>query len=94
MTENVLEKVDERNAESVHKVSRTASAVAEAIENGIKAARRVGKHGSNAAAEFMDDTALRIKRHPVETAMAAFALGFAVGGLADRLIRGRYGRQT
>lgn len=54
-------------------VSRTASAFADAIENGIDAAKRVGKRGSDAAEEFMDDTILRIKRHPVETVVAAFA---------------------
>lgn len=87
MAGNVFEKADERTAESIHKVSRTTSAVAEAIESGIDTAKRLGKHGSDAAEELMDDTVLRIKRHPVETVVAAFAVGFAVGGLLDRLIR-------
>lgn len=86
---NVLDKEDECGAESIHKVSRTASAFADAIENGIDTAKRVGKRGSDAAEEFMDDTVLRIKRHPVETVVAAFALGFVIGGLVDRLIRRR-----
>lgn len=84
-----MEKVDERTADSVRKMSRTTSAVAEAIESGIETAKRVGKRGSDAAEEFMDDNVLRIKRHPVETVVAAFALGFAIGGLADCLIRRR-----
>ena len=87
MTGNVMEKMDERTAESIHKVSRTTSAVAEAIESGIDTAKRLGKHGSDAAEELVDDTILRIKRHPVETVVAAFAIGFAIGGLLDRLIR-------
>lgn len=82
---NVLDRANERGAESIHKVSRTA----DAVENGIDAAKRVGKRGSDAAEEFMDDTVLRIKRHPVETVVAAFALGFAIGGFVDRLIRRR-----
>ncbi len=86
---NGLDRADERGAESIHKLSRTASAFADAIENGIDAAKRVGKRGSNAAEEFMVDTVLRIKRHPVETVVAAFALGFAFGGLVERLIRRR-----
>lgn len=86
---NVLDRMDERGAQSIHKVSRTASAFADAVENGIDAAKRVGKHGSDAAEEFMDDTVLRIKRHPVETVVAAFALGFAIGGFVDRLVRRR-----
>lgn len=87
MTGNVLDKMDERAAESIHKVSRTTAAVADAFESGIDVAKRVGKRGSDAAEELMDDTVLRIKRHPVETVVTAFALGFAFGGLVDRLIR-------
>ncbi len=86
---NVLDKEDECGAETIHKVSRTASAFADVIENGISAAKRVGRRGSDAAEEFMDDTILRIKRHPVETVVAAFALGFAIGGFVDRLVRRR-----
>jgi hypothetical protein len=87
MATNVLGKVDEHAAESIHKVSRTTTAVADAIEAGIDTAKRLGKHGSDAAEELMDDAVLRIKRHPVETLVAAFAVGFAIGGLIDRLIR-------
>ena len=87
MTGNVLGKVDERTAESIHKVSRTTSAVADAIETGIDTAKRLGKRGGDAAEELIDDTVLRIKRHPIETVVAAFAIGFAIGGFFDRLIR-------
>lgn len=87
MTSNVLDKVDERTAESLHKVSRTTTAVADAIDTGIDTAKRLGKHGSDAAEELMDDTVLRIKRHPIETVVAAFAVGFAIGGFFDCLIR-------
>ncbi|HEX6878811.1 MAG TPA: hypothetical protein VF135_00475 [Terriglobales bacterium] len=89
MAESLLERVDERTADTVRKMSRTTSAVADAIETGIDTAKRVGKRGSDAAEEFMDDNVLRIKRHPVETVVAAFAIGFAIGGLADCLIRRR-----
>jgi hypothetical protein len=87
MASNVLDKVDERTAESVHMVSRTTTAVGDAIDSGIDTAKRLGKHGSDAAEELMDDTVLRIKRHPVETVVAAFAVGFAIGGFFDCLIR-------
>ncbi len=86
---NVLDTADECGAESIHKVSRTASAFADAIENGINAAKHIGKCESGAAEELMDDTVLRIKHHPLETVVAAFALGFAIGGFVDRLIRRR-----
>jgi ElaB/YqjD/DUF883 family membrane-anchored ribosome-binding protein len=87
MTGNILQKIDERTADSIHKVSRTASAVAEAMENCIETAKRVGKRGSDATEELMDDTVLRVKRHPVETVVAAFALGVVIGGFADWFIR-------
>ncbi len=87
MTANVMEKVDEHAAESIHRVSRTTSAVADAIESGIDTAKRLGKHSSDAAEELMDDTVQRIKRHPLETVVAAFAVGFAIGGFIDCLIR-------
>jgi hypothetical protein len=35
----------------------------------------------------MDDTANRVKRHPVESLVMMFALGFIAGGLVDRLTR-------
>jgi ElaB/YqjD/DUF883 family membrane-anchored ribosome-binding protein len=87
MASTVLDKVGEHTADSVHKVSRTTTAVADAIETGIETAKRLGKRGSDAAEELMDDSVLRIKRHPVETVVAAFAVGIAIGGLVDRLIR-------
>lgn len=87
MASNVLGKVDERTAESVHKISRTTTAVADAFESGIDTAKRLGKRGGDAAEELMDDTVVRIKRHPVESMVAAFAVGFAIGGFFDCLIR-------
>lgn len=61
--------------------------MAEAIEDGIHAVKRVGKTSSDVAEEMIDDAKERIKRHPAGTIVAAFAIGFAVGGLLDALIR-------
>ena len=68
-------------------MSRATTAMAEALEDGIHAVKRVGKTGSDAAEEFIDDTKERIKRHPAGTIVIAFAVGFALGGLIDALIR-------
>ncbi len=78
-----------RMENAVRNFSRTGAAVAEAFEDGIDAAKRVGKHGRDATEEWMDDTQVRIKRHPVESVVAAFALGFIAGGAASFLIRHR-----
>jgi ElaB/YqjD/DUF883 family membrane-anchored ribosome-binding protein len=85
----VLEKTGEQIAEGVHKVSRATSAVAGALEDSIAMAKRVGKKGSDAAEEFMDDTTQRIKRHPIETVMMAFAAGFIAGAFVSWMARHR-----
>lgn len=87
MTKTMLERAEEQVVEPMHKVSRASTAVAEALEDGIHAVKRVGKTSSDAAEEFIDDTKDRIKRHPAGTVVAAFAIGFVVGGFFDWLIR-------
>lgn len=89
MPETVLERADTRIAESIHKMSRTTAAVGDAIDDGIGVAKRVGKRSSDAAEELMEDTTQRIKRHPVESLVAAFALGVFLGGFIDCLVRRR-----
>jgi ElaB/YqjD/DUF883 family membrane-anchored ribosome-binding protein len=84
---NVLERAEERIVDPMHKVSRATTAVAEAIEDGIHAVRRVGKSGSDAAEELIEDAKERVKRHPTGTIVTAFAVGFALGGLLDAVIR-------
>jgi ElaB/YqjD/DUF883 family membrane-anchored ribosome-binding protein len=86
MTKSVL---DEHFVEPIHKVSRATTAMADALEDGIHAVKRVGKTGSDAAEEFLDDAKDRVKRHPAGTIAAAFALGFLLGGLFDFMVRRR-----
>jgi ElaB/YqjD/DUF883 family membrane-anchored ribosome-binding protein len=57
-----------------------ASRFTDLVDEGINTAKRVGKQTSDAVEELMDDTALRIKRHPIETVAGAFAAGLVVGG--------------
>ncbi len=89
MPEPLMEKVNTQAAKSIHKVSRATSAFADAIDEGIDVAKRVGKHTSDAVEELMDDTSQRIKRHPTETVVAAFALGIIAGGFLDWMMRRR-----
>lgn len=88
MLDSVLEKAGEHIAETAHKASRATTAMTEAFEDGVGMAKRAIKHGCDAAEEFMEDSQQRIKRHPVETVVAAFAIGtvfgVAVGWLARR----------
>lgn len=84
---HVAEQAAAQVAETLHRVPRVTSTVADAIEDGISVAKRVGKHSGDAAEELMDDTVNRVKRHPIESLVMVFALGFIVGGLVDWLTR-------
>jgi ElaB/YqjD/DUF883 family membrane-anchored ribosome-binding protein len=55
--------------------------MAEAIDEGVGAIKLAVKRSGDMAEEMMDDTTQRVKRHPVETVVATFALGLIVGGL-------------
>lgn len=77
---SVAEKaVEVSDSSRVHLVA----AMADAVEDGIEAAKRIGKHTSDATEELMDDTVNRVKRHPVESMVTAFAIGFILGGFID-----------
>ena len=89
MTQSVLERTGEQIAETARKVSRATSAVADAFEDGVEAARRAAKQGGDAAEEFMDDTTKRLQRHPIETVAATFTLGVAVGILIGWMVKRR-----
>ena len=81
MAENIVEKADAQLAESIRKLTRATSAMAEAIDEGVGAIKLAVKRSGDLAEEMMDDTTQRVKRHPVETVVATFTLGLIVGGL-------------
>jgi ElaB/YqjD/DUF883 family membrane-anchored ribosome-binding protein len=87
MTKSVFERAEERVREPMQKVSRATAAMAEALEDGMHAVKRVGKTGSDAAEEFIADAKDRVKRHPGGTIAAAFGLGFLFGGVFAWMIR-------
>ena len=79
MAESTLDKTGEQVTATAHKASRAASAVADALEGGVDAARRVAKQGGDAAVEFLDDTIKRLQRHPIEAIVVTFAVGVMAG---------------
>lgn len=87
MVQSVFEQVGEGITDTMHKASRAASAAAEAIEDGVGAARRAAKHGGYAAAELFDDAKRRVQRNPIETVVATFAAGIAAGTAISWMIR-------
>jgi hypothetical protein len=91
MAQSVSEQLGVQIDETACKASRAASAVADALEDGGVAARRVAKQGGHAATELLDDTKRRVKQHPVETVLATFAAGIMTGAVIGWAMRRRQG---
>lgn len=73
----------------IRAVSRAAAALADAVEESLVAAKRIGSNTSDAAEQLMDDTNQRIKRHPIETVVGAFATGMMLGAFLGWLTHRR-----
>ena len=86
MAENIVEKAEAQVAESIRKLTRATSAMAEAIDEGVGAIKLAVKRSGDVAEEMIDDTTQRVKRHPVETVVATFTLGLIVGGLISWMV--------
>ena len=89
MPQTVLERTGEQIAESARKASRVTSVVADALEDGVGAARRVVKQSGDAAEELFDDTTKRLQRHPIETVITSLAVGMTVGILIGWMLKRR-----
>ncbi len=79
MSQSVMGRASEQLAETARTASRFTTAVADAFEDGIGAARRVAKQSGDAAEEFFDDTTKRMQRHPIETLVTSLGAGIAIG---------------
>jgi F0F1-type ATP synthase assembly protein I len=90
MAESIFEKADAQVAESVRKLSRATSAMADAINESAGVIQRVVKQSSDVVEDLMEDTANRMKRHPAETMAVTFMLGVMVGGFIGWMISRRY----
>ena len=89
MAQSVLKQMSGQIDETARNASRTASAVADALEDGVGAAQRVAKQGGRAATELFNDTKRRVQRHPIETVAATFAVGIAAGAMLGWMMRRR-----
>ena len=87
MAHTVFEQMNNQIGETAQSASQAASAVGVALENGVIAARRAVKHGSDIAAEYYDDSKKRIQRNPIETVVAATAIGIATGAAISWVLR-------
>ena len=89
MAQSVLEQVGVQIDETARKASRAAYVLADALEDGGGAARRITKQGSHAATELIDDARRRVQRHPLETVAATFAAGIGTGAVIGWMMRHR-----
>jgi len=87
MTQSVFEQTGEQVADTAHKASRAASAVADAFEDGVRTVRSTARQGKFAAEELLDDTRQHLRRRPIETVMAIFAAGIAAGAAFGWMIK-------
>jgi hypothetical protein len=86
MSETVMGRAGEQIAETAKAAGRLTSAMAEAVEDSIGAAKRVAKQAGDAAEELFDDTTKRLQRHPVETVVGSMVVGLALGIVVGWLI--------
>jgi len=89
MAQSMWDQTSEQYSEAVHKASQAASAVTDALEDGVASARRAARQGSDAAAEFVDDTRKQVRRHPIESVAATFAAGIVTGATIGWFLRRR-----
>ena len=82
MTDTVLENAPEVETRE----RRSRSAILDRFNDGVEFAKHLGKSGGDAAEELLNDTTLRIHRHPAESIFTAFAAGILLGGFVGWII--------
>ena len=68
--------------------ARLKTVVADALEDGVHAARRAMKHGLFVAEDMMDDAAHEVKRHPLQAVATTSVLSFTAGVLVGWMLFG------
>jgi ElaB/YqjD/DUF883 family membrane-anchored ribosome-binding protein len=82
MKAEVLEKVTDVRAAAAQlgaEAGRVKEVVAEAVEDGINAAKRAVKQGRRAAEDLVDDAERQVKQHPLSSLGVTFGIGLGLG---------------
>jgi ElaB/YqjD/DUF883 family membrane-anchored ribosome-binding protein len=87
--DDILEKADEQVSDSIRRLSRATSAMADAIDEGVGVFKRAVKRSGDVAEEIMDDTTQRVKRHPIEAMAAMLAFGLVAGAFIGWMMKRR-----
>ena len=67
-------------------VEHMKEAVADAVEDGVNAAKRAVKQGRRAAEDLVDDAKYQVKRHPLNAVGISFSVGLGLGALIGILL--------
>ncbi len=89
MAESVLDQVSEFDtARATKEALRLKEIITEAVEDGLRTARRTMKQSQEFAEETMDEAVHTVKKYPLQTVAVTFgvalAAGLFVGWLASR----------
>ena len=89
MKAEVLEKVIDAGAAAAQLgagVGRVKETVADAVEDGIGAAKRVVKQGRRAAEDLVDDAEYQVKQRPLSAVGVSFGIGLGLGAVIGLLL--------
>ena len=87
MEQSVFEHVGQQIDDTTHKATRAASAVADALEDSVLAARRAARDGAASATELLYNAKRRLQRHPLETVAVTFGAGIAAGAMIGWMMK-------
>jgi ElaB/YqjD/DUF883 family membrane-anchored ribosome-binding protein len=96
MQTEIIEKTIEVRDQLGAEVKRVKEAVADAVDNGIVAAKRAVKQGRRAAEDLVDDTEYRVKQHPFGALGVSLGVGLGLGAAVGLLLarNGRNGKRS
>jgi ElaB/YqjD/DUF883 family membrane-anchored ribosome-binding protein len=94
MQAEILEKTIEVRDQLGAEVKRVKEVVADAVDNGLVAAKRAVKQGRRAAEDLVDDAEYRVKQHPLSALGVSFGIGIGLGAAVGVLLarNGRNGK--
>ena len=79
MQTEILEKTVEVRDQLGAEVKRVKEAFADAVDDGIVAAKRAVKKSRRAAEDLVDDAEYRVKQHPFSALGVSFGIGMGLG---------------
>jgi ElaB/YqjD/DUF883 family membrane-anchored ribosome-binding protein len=80
MSSDVFDKDIAETVENLRReVSKIKSTVTEAVDDGVRSAMRTIKQGRDTAEDMIDDARRTVKRNPLQTVAAVFAVGVLLG---------------